>query len=310
MKPVLFVGDINVDIIMGGLESLPVADREITCTSFDVLMGSSAVLAACAFTALGGGSRFLGLAGRDDYGTFMLDGLRKLGVDTSLVRLTEEVRTGVTINLIHGRQRSQVTYPGTIAAFDGGTIGADVFEGVRHVHFAGPYLQTRLRPHITRLLGVARQRGVTTSLDTQWDPSEVWAPIHEWLPLLDILFVNADEAVSITGKSSAEPACTALAADTACPVVKDGRAGAVVAYQDAARRIPTYEAVVEDTTGAGDTFDAAFLYARLNRNRDIVEAARYANAAAARSCTFRGGIQARSSHEDVLAFMERKLEHV
>jgi len=41
MAKVLFVGEINMDIIMGGLPSLPVTGREITCVSFDLTMGSS-----------------------------------------------------------------------------------------------------------------------------------------------------------------------------------------------------------------------------------------------------------------------------
>ena len=47
MCKVLYVGDINVDVMMGGLASFPMADKEITCDSFDVVMGSSAVIAAC-----------------------------------------------------------------------------------------------------------------------------------------------------------------------------------------------------------------------------------------------------------------------
>jgi len=309
-KAVLFVGDINVDIIMGGLASLPVEDREITCESFDVLMGSSAVLAACAYSILGGRSVFLGLAGNDDYGDLMIRGLQDSGVDTRLVRRTNSVRTGVTVNLIHGRRRSQVTYPGTIAAFDGRDIQGGVLEGISHVHFAGPYLQTKLRPEITRLLDTARGLGLTTSLDTQWDPEEEWQYFSEWAPRLDVLLVNADEAVSITGTDTPEKACERLAALTPCPLVKAGRRGALVVEEGRVKAVPTYRAEVVDTTGAGDSFDAAFLYARLERDMSLLGAAKFGNAAGARCCAHRGGVSARSSCADVLAFMEREYEDV
>src|SRR4051812_6947693 len=78
MKKLLFVGDINVDVLMGGLVSLPVIDREITCSSFDIAIGSSAVICAAAFASLGGNASFLGLAGSDDYGEFMLRGMKEL----------------------------------------------------------------------------------------------------------------------------------------------------------------------------------------------------------------------------------------
>jgi sugar/nucleoside kinase (ribokinase family) len=100
MMRALFIGDICVDIMMGGMESLPIVDREITCKSFEVTLGGSTVLCACAFAALGGSASFLGLAGNDDYGDFSIRGMQSFGINTDLVRRTNEVKTGVTLNLI------------------------------------------------------------------------------------------------------------------------------------------------------------------------------------------------------------------
>ena len=63
MKKVVFLGDFNVDIILDNLESMPVADREVRCGSFDLAIGSSACIAACAYASLGGSAWFCGLAG-------------------------------------------------------------------------------------------------------------------------------------------------------------------------------------------------------------------------------------------------------
>ena len=99
MSKALFIGDINVDIVMGGLKTLPVIDKEITCETFAITMGSSVVLTACAYSFLGGNSFMLGLAGNDDYGKFMLQGMKKSGIDTRFVRFIDTVKTGVTVNL-------------------------------------------------------------------------------------------------------------------------------------------------------------------------------------------------------------------
>jgi sugar/nucleoside kinase (ribokinase family) len=307
---VLFVGDINVDVMMGGLASLPQVDREITCQSFEVTMGSAAVVAACAYASLGGRAAFLGLAGCDDYGEFMLRGMRDFGIDVRRVQRTRRVRTGVTVNLIHGRTRSQVTYPGTIAAFDGSGVTASVLDGMTHAHFAGPYQQTRFRPAITRLLRAARKRGVTTSLDPQWDATERWQRMDEWLPRLSYLFVNADEALSITRARTVEEAARRLAGRTPCPVIKDGRAGALVVVDGRVERVPTYRARIVDTTGAGDSFDAGFLYARIAERAGVREAAAFGNAVGARSCLFAGGVAARSTRRDIRDFMRRPYERV
>lgn len=310
MKKVLFVGDINVDIIMGGLETPPILDREVTCSSYDLTIGSAAAICACAYASLGGRASFLGLAGQDDDGEFMLRGMAEFGIDTSLVTRTDQVRTGVTVNLIFKGTRSQVTYPGTIAEYDGREITEELVHGFDHIHLAGPYQQTRFRPKISGVLQVARDLGKTTSLDPQWDPVETWEKMDEWLPLLNYLFLNEDEALSYTGATESDEALLWLNERTEMPVIKLGPQGALLMCEGQPVRIPAKRVEIVDTTGAGDTFDAAFLYGRLERGMDVVGATRFGNAAAGRSCTFPGGVEARSSYEAVLEFIREKQDLV
>jgi len=303
MPKVLFVGDINVDVIMGGLHSLPMVDREVICDSYEVVMGASTVICACAYACLGGQASMVGLVGSDEYGDFMVKGLQGFGVNTDLVRRTDRVKTGVTVNMIYQSTRTQVTYPGTIAEFDGKELDASIFCGMDHVHFAGVYIQAKLRPEITRLLTIARDMGLTTSLDPQWDATEQWEGMKEWLPLLTYLFVNKDEALSITGASSPEEASRRLTERTGCPLLKMGEEGALVSTDGELKRIPAVKVEVVDTTGAGDSFDAGFLYATLEKKMPFLDACRFAVGVASRSCAFTGGLSARSSYEDVLEFL-------
>lgn len=306
MKKVLFVGDINIDIIMGGLATPPVLDREVTCSSYDVTLGSAAAICACAYASLGGDASFAGLAGVDDDGEFMMKGMEHFGVNTDLVSRTDKVRTGVTVNLIYEGTRSQVTYPGTIAEYDGSELTEELLGRFDHLHLAGPYQQTRFRPRITAVLGLARHLGKTTSLDTQWDPAETWESLEGWLARLDYLFVNEDEAISFTGVADPEKALLKLAERTAMPVIKLGPRGVLLISDGQPVRIPAKKVEVVDTTGAGDSFDAAFLFGRLEKGMDAIAAARFGNAAAGRSCTFPGGVEARSSYEAVVEFIREK----
>jgi sugar/nucleoside kinase (ribokinase family) len=306
MPKALFIGDINVDVMMGGMESLPVVDREVTCQSYDIVLGASTVICACAYASLGGQASIIGLAGNDDYGEFMIRGLNQFGVNTDLVRRTDRVKTGVTVNLIYESTRTQVTYPGTIAEFDGSDLHESVFAGSNHVHFGGIYLQHKLRPEITRLLKTARNAGLSTSIDPQWDGSEKWEGLSEWLPLLTYLFVNEHEALSITKASSVEDACRLLAAQTNCPLVKTGEDGALVFTDGAVKPVPSLKVEVRDTTGAGDCFDAGFLFATVEKRMNLAEACEFANAVAARSCTFVGGTDARSTYEDIVRFRSER----
>ena len=147
--------------------------------------------------------------------------------------------------------------------------------------------------------------GISTSLDPQWDPAGKWEFMSQWLPLLTWFFPNADEARSITRRDSAERACLALAARTRCPVLKAGKEGALLCADGGVRTVPTPSVKVVDTTGAGDSFDAGFLFAVLEKNMSPADAARFANAVAARSCTFVGGTAARSTYRDVIRLMEK-----
>lgn len=304
MKKVLFVGEINVDVMMGGMPTPPIVDREVPATSWEVVLGGSTMLSACAYSSLGGDASFAGLAGKDDYGEFMLRGMRDFRLNADLVLYSTEVRTGVTVNMISGNTRTQATYPGTIEEYDGTGLDEAALRKFNHIHFAGVYLETKLRPHLTRILETARRLGLTTSLDPQWDATEQWEYMDQWQPLLTYLFVNEDEAVSITKAPSPQEALRVLAKRTSLPLVKMGKEGVLALVDGEVKAIRGKEVKPVDTTGAGDSFDAGFLYATLEKSMPLPDAIRFANATGGRSCLYVGGTSARSSYDDVIKFMQ------
>ncbi len=298
------MGDVNVDIIATGLESPPVVDREITCSSFRIAMGSSAVIAAANYRGLGGSAAVAGLRGEDEYGRFMADQMKVYGIDTTLVQTTREVGTGVTINLIHGSTRTQVTYPGAIKAFGDITGIERSFPELTHVHFSGPYQQDALRPRLSTLLQMVKDAGIGTSLDPQWDASERWEHLDEWLRLVDYFFANRDEALSISGARTEAEAFDNLRARTGCPLMKLGSEGALAWTGEGVMRCPPVAVAVRDTTGAGDAFAAGFLYGRLEQRLSIARSALLANVVAARNCTMEGGVNACPRYEEIVRFAE------
>lgn len=308
MRNLLFIGDVNVDLMLGGLESPPLIDREVTCSSFAVTMGSSVVITAANYAGLGGAAFVAGLAGRDEYGDFMIDAMKARGIDTTLVQTTTETGTGVTVNLIYGDTRTQITYPGTIATFEDTADVEARLEQFSHFHFSGVYQQHKFRPKITDLLDLIHASGATASLDPQWDPREEWELLDQWLPRLDYFFVNEDEARSITGESDATRAVRRISESTPCPICKVGSAGAVVIQQDVELAVPTYRVTVTDTTGAGDAFAAGFLFARLEKDMELPESVQFANAVAAHNCMLAGGVNACPRFDEITRFMETHLE--
>jgi ribokinase len=306
MSSVVFLGDFNVDLILDGLEADPAPDREIGCASFDIVMGASSCIAAAAFARLGGLAAVCGLSGDDEFGGFMRARLAEAGVYTELVGRHPELKTGVTVNLVQGLSRSQVTYPGAMGAFSAAHVPDALYAELAHLHVSGMYQLRALLPHLAAIVKRAAESGATISMDCQWDPSERWEHLDEWLPFVDWLVVNEQEARSMTGRPAPAEALLSLASRTRCPVVKAGDAGSWVVVDGKAVLVPAFRVTVVDTIGAGDNYDAAFLFALLEKGMTLHDAARFASAAAARSCTFRGGTDARSTFQDVLRFMETR----
>ncbi len=296
-KRVLFAGDANVDFQMTGLEGEPREDREVFCGDFLATLGGSTTIAAAAYAYLGGSCDFCGLVGDDANGRLVASSLSEAGVGTGMLRSTREAKTGVTVNLVRGSTRTQVTFPGTLSIVEEADTVVRMLGAYSHIHISGAYGTPRFLPRVGETLAAARSAGLTTSLDTQWDPSEEWARLGEWLPLLSYLFVNEAEASSLTGTAIGEEAeaWARLAKGTECPVIKLGARGAYAG----GRAYPAHEVGVVDPTGAGDTFAAAFIYASVEKGAALCEAVTFAQAAGAVACGYAGGTSSRLSEAAV-----------
>jgi sugar/nucleoside kinase (ribokinase family) len=107
---------------------------------------------------------------------------------------------------------------------------------------------------------------------------------------VDIFLPNEDEACRITGKADAESAIGVLAARVPLVAVKCGRRGAIVQAGHESWRLPAESVVPVDTIGAGDSFNAGFLFAYLN-GKPPAECAAFGNRTAALSTLRSGGTE-------------------
>lgn len=296
---ILFAGDGNIDFQMTGLSAPPQLDKEVLCTGFTAAIGGSTTICAAAYATLGGHASFCGLLGDDENGRLMERMLRDAGVELELLRFTRERSTGVTVNLVYGATRTQVTYPGTLTTVDETDAVLAALGNFSHVHLSGVYPLARFLPRIRVVLAAARESGLSTSVTTQWDQRQTWDHLDEWLPHLTWLFVNEEEALSITKKADVESAWRDLASRTACPLVTMGAAGVYAG----GRLTPSFPVDVRDTTGAGDTFAAGFLYAVKEKAMSFETAVRFGCAAAALCCTFTGGVSSELRFGRVMALM-------
>lgn len=271
MPRVLVAGELNADLVMTGLPSLPILGRELVGTGFHMTLGSSSAITAVRLAALGSKVDFIGWVGDDDMGRYVIQQLAAFGVGTRHIRIIARAQTGITLVLTYPRDRAMLTYPGVMSDFDGQEINRDLLSAYSHVHVGSFFLQTALQAHLPTIFRLAHSRGLTTSLDCGWDPTEQWQAnpyLKPTLALTDWFFPNESEATALTGGvwnplQLAEQVSRTL-------VIKRGAEGATAVYP-ATREIkncPALPVEVVDTTGAGDAFNAGYLYATLTGQAD------------------------------------------
>jgi sugar/nucleoside kinase (ribokinase family) len=301
MFDVLSLGELNVDLIMTGMGSLPVPGREIIAKTCSLTMGSSTAICAAGLARLGMKTSFLSIIGDDAYGRLALEQLASYGVDVLNIIIDPKIQTGITLSLTSERSkdRALVTYLGSINSLSTSHFKKEKLLCAKHVHVGSYFLQSSLRPELPELFEFARSGGVTTSLDAGWDDSECWDyGLFKVLAHTDVFFPNELEAKAITGIDSAEKAAAELSKLCGICVVKCGPDGAVVAENGKTSSYKTYDAPVRDTTGAGDSFNAGFLYGFIN-GFDMALSAAYGNACGSLSVTRYGGASSCASLDEV-----------
>jgi len=307
MKRILVIGELNVDLIVSGLPTLPVLGRELLCEDFQMALGSSSAICASWLAALGAAVDFWGEVGCDLYGEFVVNELERRGIGTSGVIRDPAIRTGVTVSLTYPQDRAMFTYLGSIAALRLDDLDLSLLARYDHLHSASIFLQRGLRPGLPTLYRTAKEAGLTTSLDSGWDPEERWGrDIFDVLPCVDFFVPNEIEALHVTGASTVEEAAAELSRYAGAVAVKLGRKGALAQAGGQVWKAPGFEVEVVDTTGAGDAFNAGFLYAHVVEGRLIPDALRFANACGAIAITTVGGATALASAAEVDAFIKER----
>jgi sugar/nucleoside kinase (ribokinase family) len=297
---ILVAGEINPDIVISDPDPVPrFGEIERVVDAVTMTVGSSSAIFACGAARLGLRVAFVGVVGDDPFGRYMLDALAARGIDTSACLVDPSEPTGATVILTSGRDRAMLTAMGSIGSFDVDMVPDALLDRTRHVHVGGFYLQARSRDRFPAFFAAARERDVTTSFDTNWDPTERWdGGVRAMLGEADVFLPNEAEATRIAGVDGAEAAATALAeaagrdrADSGpIVVVKRGAAGAVAAAPGVETvRVDAMPVDPIDTTGAGDSFNAGFLHAWL-RGEDLQSCLELAAACGAISTQAAGGV--------------------
>lgn len=269
-------------------------------------VGGNGANTSLALARLGVPVSLAGFVGEDDAAAFLRERLEAGGVDLRMLRSLpgSTAQTIVLVNSAGDRKFLHQMGAGA-QAFEDGMNFAGVPADVTHFHLASLFIVPHLRKNGAALLSAARQAGLTTSFDTNWDPLGRWMEdCAALMPHLDLLFMNEDESRMMTGTSDTAAAARivrSLGVKTA--VMKLSNRGCAVFTDGETVESPAFPVQAIDSTGAGDCFVAGFL-AALHRGGGFNDAARFANAVGALNVQSVGAVTGLRSYDEVLAWME------
>jgi sugar/nucleoside kinase (ribokinase family) len=307
MKPydILVAGEINPDLILSGDVSPEFGQVEKLVDSASLAIGSSCAIFACGAARLGLKVAIMGVCGADIFGRFMLEEMTKGGVDVSKVKVDPSEQTGLSVILTHDADRAILTHTGAISALQAEDVSDDLLFQARHLHVASYFLQTRLQPGLPGLFQRARGLGLSTSLDPNWDPDGKWIGFDDLLNQVDVFLPNENEALSLTRSATCEKALERLASRCGVVAIKRGSEGALAESGNKISAACALPVDVVDTVGAGDSFDAGFLYGWLNE-WGLEKALQLAAVCGSLSTRCAGGTAAQPTLDEALFYLAEK----
>lgn len=269
---------------------------------------------AIAAARQGAAAGYLTSLGEDWMGDAFLDLWRTEGLDASRVRRHPTAPTGVSFvtHSAAGHKFDYLRKNSAASLMTPATLAKDYIAGARFFHLSaiGQAISESARATCDAAIEAAKAAGVKVSYDTNlrlrlWDLETARRKIDETIARCDIALPSLDDSQQLTGLTEAEAiADHYLKLGAPMVALKMGAEGSLIVTASKRYRLPAHKVTAVDATGAGDTFDGAFL-ARLLDGDDPEAAGRYANVAAALSTTGYGAVTPIPHKAQVLAVLKR-----
>lgn len=293
--PVATIGVHIVDILARPIERIPAGQDTALVEQIRLTAAGSAAGTAVDLAKLGVRVSCHGAIGDDELGDFLLAALRRHGVDASgLARRAGEQTAASILPIRPDGGRPSFHVPGANLTVTAADVDPEAVLGARAVHLGGMDVTFALNdPEFFALLDRARAGGTVVTMDLLSELGDLLVAAKAFLPHVDHVLPNLAQALAMTGTADAEGAARALLAEgaTGALITLGGEGSLVATAADAPGgtggevvRIPALPVPVVDTTGCGDAYCAGFI-AGLLHGRDVVTAARWGTAAAAKVAT-------------------------
>lgn len=288
------VGSINMDQVVQA-DKIPLKGETIHGNSLSYVPGGKGANQAVAMARLGADVTMFGCAGQDANGEMLIESMKQDGVNTEFIEQIEGVPTGLAVITVGDNDNTIVIIAGANDRVD-----RDYIDRVKEELLKNDMvlLQHEIpQDTVEYVIDLCHENGITTVLN----PAPAREVRDDIIEKIDYLTPNEHEVQIIFGE---KPVDELLKAYPDKLVVTQGSAGVSASDKDGnIIRVPVRKSAVVDTTGAGDTMNAAFAV-RLSEGADVAEALKFANTAAGLSTEkfgAQGGMPTREEVEKELA---------
>jgi ribokinase len=303
-KSIVVVGSSNTDMIIR-VSRIPRAGETLLGGEFFTAAGGKGANQAVGAARAGGKVALIARVGKDAFGDQAVAGLRRDGVDVGCVFRDKLAASGVALIFVAKDGENSIAVAGGANAM---LSPADVKKAagvIRSAALLVAQLETPLAT-VTAAVDVAVKAGVPIILN----PAPARRLPNSLLKRITVLTPNETEAELLTGirvtdAAAAAKACSKLRSRGVGTVILTlGSRGAFLADDNGQRLVPGFKVKTVDSTAAGDIFNGALSVA-LAEGRTVLDAVRFANAAAALSVTRRGAQPSAPTRADIEKFLRR-----
>lgn len=263
---------------------------------------------------LGHKAGIIGGVGADDFGKCLLDRLNHDGVDVSNVLQSNTCATGAAfVTYFSNGDRKFIFHMGNTPAADAKCPDASVLEGVKYFHIMGCSLAARkdFGEEILKTMRLAKSLGAKVSFDPNirkelLSDESSFDMVREVVENTSVFLPGIEELLMLTGKETIEEAVGKAFENPTLEILalKRGSKGCTVYTREQTYEFGVYEITPVDATGAGDSFDGAFISGLLEE-KEIPEILKMASAAGALNTAAFGPMEGDISPETIRAMIEK-----
>ena len=273
-------GALNVDKLYK-VNRIAHEDEESFVTEIFEACGGSAANTIVGLTRLGLKTGYIGKVAKDREGKLLLEEFGKEGVDTSGIMIAEKGHSGTVLGFVDEKgERALYVAPGVNDEIEFNEIDLGYIESSKILHLTS-FVGEKPFEAQKKVLET-----ISESVLVSFDPGTLYARkgIEKLKPILRKTYVflpSKDEIEEIVGKDFKEAAKALIRLGVGIVAVKLGEKGCYVTDGKEEHLIEAFKVKVVDTTGAGDAFDAGFLYGLL-KDKDLYECGKIGNFVASR----------------------------